>query len=666
MNEIVRSKRDFDKVIEILSKQEVIGLDLETSGLQWWANDTIVGIGLGYWEDNVAAPCTYYIPVSHTGHDTLYLQEVRKGLDHILCNRNIIKVGANIKFDIHFLNKFKFKVHPVEDVQVLARLLRTNWLQVGLDALVKYEFNATHDEWHELIKWCRKNKIKMNQRYVEPGALAKAPFDLVGAYCGADVRWTLELYYKYIEEIKKDPILFKFYKSIEKALVYAVTAMESNGISIDKKYLNEIGSKLSKEIKDTETRIYNSAGCSFNINSGKQLKEIFPKFGVLPELRKRKKKDATEETASFDKMTLQKYEGKIPFVDLLLKYRGLTKKLGSFVEVMLEEAGPGKKIYASIKQEAARTGRLSAALLMTLPREEEDSKYSIRKAIVPFNDHSALLSIDYSQIEYCLLAHFSQDPVLLKIFRSGGDFHTVTASQLFGIPPEKVSKKQRAMGKKFNFAQLYGSGIEHLAKQCGLSVKVTTKFVQKYGAIFPKVIRFKQIVQRHCEMKGGIRNVFGRYRSLESKFAYRAVNTLIQSTAADILKIAIIRINKYLIWKKSKLLFPVHDEIVINWDMADGMIIGDIIKLMTKFENKGKPVFTVPIEVEASVCKSNWASKEEISVGTVLEAVVEKLEREDDLPELQRNRTFTGKRKVEAMQVSQRANSKALSGGSWD
>jgi hypothetical protein len=232
--------------------------------------------------------------------------------------------------------------------------------------------------------------------------------------------------------------------------------------------------------------------------------------------------------------------------------------------------------------------------------------------VIPFQEGDHLVSIDYSNIEYRLLAHFCKDAALLKIFEDGEDFHGSVAKRL---------KIKRDVAKTFNFAQLYGSGVKHLADKTGVSEDRCRSIIATYNRMYPGVSSFKKSVSKYAEAHGGIRNPFGRWRVIPIEMSYIAVNTLIQGTAADILKIALTRVDDFLSDKLSKLLFPVHDEIVINWKKADGDIITPIVGLMETFEGRDKPFFGVPISADVSISELDWGTKKELGFRDYLEVI---------------------------------------------
>lgn len=247
---------------------------------------------------------------------------------------------------------------------------------------------------------------------------------------------------------------------------------------------------------------------------------------------------------------------------------------------------------------------------------------SIRRAFIPRGESKKLICIDFKNIEYRLLAHFSKDRRLIEIFKNGEDFHGEVAKEL-GV--------DRDTAKRFNFAEVYGAGIAKLALSTGLSQKKCRNVRQRYKRKYPAVPEFKDSVEDYICRHGGIRNPLGRWRDIPPDMAYIGPNTLIQGTAADILKIALIRLYQFLKNKRSKMLIPIHDEVLIEWNPLDGPIVYKIVQLMETFKIKGRNMFRVPIEVDVSVCDWSWESKRDVGFVDQLEWIFGKEERDSGL-----------------------------------
>jgi len=615
VHRLVRSAEEYREIDEATKATSEVGFDIETDGLRWWGGCAPVGLGFGVVGDGEIR--TWYVPQAEE-------EQVPRELAVLLDDSSVAKIGANIRFDVHFMRAQGVQVHNLDDVQVLARLVRTGFQRVALDKLIAAEFDSIHRSWEALIVYGRKQKLGITHSVVPEGAYRKVPSEILGLYCGEDVYWTLLLWKRYQAELEKDPRLKLLYERVERPLVEVVTDMEEVGIRVDRAYLAKLKEKLAALKDHLQAQVFDTAGKVFDIDSVQQTGAVLKEHGVQPEMRRRKKNEVIE-TPSMDKRVLEK-RADVPIVDMVLRYRAVRQLLSTFVEAILERATPDGRLYTSIRQEAARTERLSAAdpNLMNLPRADKEDdfrrEYSIRRAVLPLSKESILLSIDFDQIELRLLAHFSKEPAMLEAYRTGVDLHGLTASKLYQKAITDVTKPERTIGKKFNFAQTYGAGKEALAEQCRIHISEVYDLLASYDEAFPGISAFKHSVEVAARRHGGIRNPFGRWRELPLNQCYRAVNTLIQGTAADLLKIALLRLHRFLRGKKSKMLFPVHDEVVVDYRFEDGPIVQGMVDLMTKFETKGKPLFVVPIEVSVAICRDNWAEKRDIDVLEIVEA----------------------------------------------
>ena len=600
----------FERIMDDVPQIMRFGFDLETSGFNWWGDDWIVGIGIGIYSEGIIE--TWYVPIGHASpFANVERTRVLSLLKPMFQHPEIAKVGANTKFDAHFMRVAGVEVNNVEDVQVLARLLRSDYMKVSLDSLMDKEYGCKHAEWEVLVKWCRAHKLKVSKSNVAPKAYAYADPEVLGNYCGADVYWTMMLDGKFNYELKQNPNLHTLYRGIEKPLIQEVIEIEEQGVEIDVPYLQRMREGLIAATNTLEKAVYEEAGQIFNLRSAKQLKEVLIPMGVIPEERERKNKEGVVKTPSLDKTTLNKYRH-LPIVDNLLKYRELYKFLNTYVISMLEKletpTGYRRKIYTSLRQESARTGRFGCAdpNLQNIPKDGEDATWSIRKAFIPREPTNNLFTIDYVAMEYRMLAHFCMDEQLVHLFKESYDFHTYVGEKIFDT--DDLSKKQRSIAKTFNFAQLYGAGPTSISEKLGISLKECQELFHEYNVQFDGVAKWKRTITNKCKKERGVRNIFGRWRRIEPAMSYTAVNTLIQGTCADVVKLAILRVQKFLRNKSTKLLFPVHDELVFDSDTIDGKFWEEVMSLMTDFPNKkGTEIFRIPLEVELTLCRDNWA-----------------------------------------------------------
>lgn len=386
---IIRDRKSLQAALKRMRKAPAIGFDVETESLAWYHKDRhVCGIGLGYKDGKTVY--SFYIPTKHLVEKYGEWKRARANLDleevigevKPLLESSKPKIGANVKFDAHWMHKYGVKVDPVDDIQVLARLVRTSYMRqhiVGLKKLTKLEYGDEYGEEKAIKEWWRKNKIKYGKG-VEEFAYAKLPIDICGEYCCADVYWTICLFMKFYGEIRKDEQLLKLYKNVERPVYSAVIDMERNGMCVDREYLEEIDKKIKKRLKTLEKKIFKAAGKTFNLDSHFEYRPIFKELGVKEEKRRRKKPGGeTAFTASMDSDVLEKYRGELPVVDMYLEWKELSKIHSSYVLNMLrrvKDAEVGLSsfiVHASINTETARTGRMSITdpPLQTLPRDEK-------------------------------------------------------------------------------------------------------------------------------------------------------------------------------------------------------------------------------------------------------------------------------------------------------
>ena len=652
----ITTYEDLDRLAQYLSHAPCVGFDLETHGLHPFDETKIAGLGFGVFSKiatatNVSVPAiyTFYLPVGHIGQDNLDEATVLDSLAAVFSS--VPKFGANIKFDAHFIWVRGYEVRELDDIQTMARLLRSDFLNVSLSTLIKREFGREHAQEKALKEWWRKNKIKYSGKGGDPKRYAKAPASLVGQYCGADIYWTLLIAKRYAKLFSLSPGLKNIYERVERPLIEAVSTMEREGAYIDLKYLKGVGTALDRKVLSLERDVFTSTRKTWDIMSAPQTKKILLGEGVRPENRRRKRPDGSVEfTPSLDKTVLKKYEGSNPLVAAILQYRRCRSYKASFVDNIMfsVEEGADKlgHIHTQLRPDSARSGRFgcSSPNLLALPKDDEDdpmAEFSIRKAFVPANIYSMILTIDFVSMEYMMAASLSKDAAMIKMLKADTDIHSQVARTVYGVA--EPTKKQRSIAKTFNFSDMYGAGVTSMAAKLSLPAKEIAKFKRSHKNQFPQFHRWKRRVMTQCERNGGVRNIFGRFRIVPKAKSYIAVNTLIQGTCADVMKLILLRLDKYFKLKKSHVMFPVHDEVVINYDVRDGDIIGSVISIMERVSVAGKDVFDPPLRVDVSVCRRNWAEKEPFDMKDLMALVVKRrLEVEsvevESLPEMQRIR----------------------------
>lgn len=488
---------------------------------------------------------------------------------------NYIKDSVKYTFDLKKNNCLVNEIidNTIYDHLVVADLLNYNFKD-DLSLLMKND-GIQIDEYYIFLK---------NRNNLEYNVVSKAKYI-------NDVRD------EFIKKLKLED-MYDLYINIEHPLINTLSRMEMNGIRVDKNILDSMGIELSKKIEELKVNIYNLAGEEFNISSPKQLGVIlFEKLGL-----KHAKK--TKSGYSTDSKVLEKILNDHEIVPLIMEYRNLTKIYGTYVEGLSNYIMSDGKIHTIYKQTLTRTGRLSSVEpnLQNIPARDELGKM-VRKAFLPSND--IFLSSDYSQIELRLLAHISNSKELIEAFRNGEDIHTFVASDIFGVPKNEVTKIMRRTAKAVIFGIVYGISGFGLGENIGISFKDAREFIDKYYELYPGVKNYMDNIVKEAYQDGSVRTLFKRKRVIEelnsSNYAVRmsgeriALNTPIQGTSADIIKLAMVKIDEELIKRnlKSKMLLQIHDELVFDLVMEEKDVVtnlvSDIMKNVVKLE--------VPLEV---------------------------------------------------------------------
>lgn len=393
------------------------------------------------------------------------------------------------------------------------------------------------------------------------------------------------------------------YEKIELPLVDVLFDMEKTGVLVDKSTLEKLGRKFSAEANDYAAKIYEEAGEKFNINSPKQLAAVLFEKMCIPYPKKTKKYSTSAEI-------LESLRYNYPIVDYILKYRAVSKLLGTYVEGLGKLICSDGRVRTEYKQMMTATGRLSSVEpnLQNIPVREQEGKEL--RAIFIAGEGNTLVSADYSQIELRLMAHFSADPNMLDIYNRGGDIHAMTASLVFGVPLDKVTPEMRRKAKAVNFGIIYGISEYGLSESVHCSVKEAKKFIEAYFASFPRVKDFVDKTVENAKKTGEVRTLFGRRRKISelssSNFMTRsfgeraAMNTPLQGSAADIIKIAMISVYEKLKGTKVKLILQIHDELIVECPDEE---VENVKKILADcMENAVK--LTVPLTVDVESGKS--------------------------------------------------------------
>ena len=606
---VINTKEALKELAETLKKQTLISLDTETSSVNIQEAE-LVGISIGYNPLYSATSeikitqgdektKTFYIPVSHQFGEQLELDEVLEALKPILEDEKIKKTLQNAKFDYNILQNYDIKIKGIIFDTMLASYIKDPTRKHGLKTQSLEHLNHIMQEITELIG-SGKNQMSMECVSVEDAT----------PYACDDAFATLELTRFWQNSLDEKEL--KLLYDVEVPLALVLAQMEYDGVSIDVEYLKTLSDELTQKITDLETKIFEIAGMGFNVNSPKQVGEIlFDKLGIAA---KKKRGKANYSTGAEILEELAK-EHKI--CEYLLAHRQFSKLKSTYTDSLpLLISRKDDRIHTSYNQTVTTTGRLSSSNpnLQNIPiRTEEGNK--IRQAFISHDrENGLLLSADYSQVELRLLAHCSRDDSLIEAFCSGEDVHSKTAAKVFEVPLEGVTKDMRYKAKAVNFGIIYGQSKYGLSKALGIAPFAAEMFIEKYFATYPKVREYMQETIRFAHEHGYVETIFGRKRYLQNDLmspnhAIReaaeraAINQPLQGTAADLIKMAMIELDKKLIENKlkSKMIMQVHDELIIEVETGELEVVK---KITLEAMELGQPLL-VPLVVDVSVGK-NW------------------------------------------------------------
>jgi DNA polymerase I len=587
---IIDSAEKLSALVDELEKAEVISFDTETTSTSEMRAE-IVGISLA-----VEAGIGYYIPVGHSSGGNLSLDAVLAALKSPLTNPNIPKIGHNIKYDALVLARFGLQVAPLAFDTMLAEwLLDPGSRNLGLKnlSLARLGLEMTHIE--DLIGK-GKNQISM----------ADVPVENTAPYAAADADMTLRLKSLLEEELQQGGLMDVF-QQVEMPLVPVLAQMEMNGIRLDLDFFHTFAKELNERITDIEKRIYEAVGTVFNINSTQQLSKIlFERLRLTPPGNFRKTASGHYSTSAD---VLEELRGQHEVVDLVLEQRELTKLKSTYVDALPEAVDPVTgRVHTSFNQSGSVTGRLSSSNpnLQNIPIRTDLGR-RVRNGFIA-EDGNVLLSVDYSQIELRIVAHISGDETMLEAFRQGQDIHATTAAAIYSIPLEQVNKAQRRHAKAINFGLIYGMSAFGLTRSSGLTLGESENFVKAYFVQFPGVKKYLDETRKLATEQGFVETLLGRRRyfpvlksqinhNVRQREEREAINAPIQGTAADIMKIAMLKIGPALskAGLKGQMLLQVHDEIVIECPKQE---LQETAKLVKTVMSEAYPL-SIPLSTEA-------------------------------------------------------------------
>ena len=576
------------KVVNEITTETTVALDTETTGLDP-RKDSLVGYSFALNEKEA-----YYVPFAH---NYLGVAAQVSETDAKIALEVILKarlVGHNLKFDLAFIKRWLGSHAPAifADTMVLAWLVDSS-MKVGLDTLSLTFFN------HEMIPFSKTVKKGENFSSVNLEDATK--------YAAEDALITLKLFFhlRTLLEDRGGKVLFDLAASLEYPFINTLMKVEDAGVRLDVSFLETLQKDFKAQLDTLITDIYNLAGEEFNVNSTKQLGVILFEKLELPVIKK------TKTGYSTDEKVLNALKDDHEVVAKLLEYRGLFKLFSTYVEPLLALALEDDEhiIHTSFLQTGTATGRLSSKNpnLQNIPTRSDNGKL-IRKAFIA-REGKALVSIDYSQIELRLLAHYSQDPILVDSFNHGKDIHYQTALTLFG---EDEAASHRPIAKTVNFGLLYGMGPKKLGETLGIPNKEAKVIIDNYFTSFPTVKNFLSGIAEQSEEQSFVETLLGRRRWFDYKnapgmmkaaFKREAVNTVFQGSAADLIKMSMNKIMKIIEEEKlnAKMLLQIHDELIFEVDVAEKDALAE------RFKSEMESIWKLTIPLECSVAiASNW------------------------------------------------------------
>lgn len=601
----INSLDEFHKFIDKLNSVPYFAIDTETTSIDWQKAE-LVGVSIA--TTNYEG---YYIPVGHTGDFDILLDNqldrdfVLNELKPILENPNIGKIGQHIKYDSHVFKKYGIELNNWHmDTMLASYVINSVATRHNMDDLASYYLGVTTTTFEEVAgkgaKQLSFDKVNVNE---------------ASDYACEDADITYRLFSVFDEYLQKDTNANSLLHKLEIPTAQILAQMEHDGILIKTEFLGKLSLAFDQQISQLEQQAFVLAGERFNVASPKQLGEIlFDKLGIMGGKKTKTGQYSTSEAV------LAKIDH--PLVDVMLEYRSLSKLKSTYTDTLAKVADKQGRVHTSYHQALTSTGRLSSSdpNLQNIPIRTDTGRL-IREAFVAPKGR-VILAADYSQIELRLMAHFSGDERLIDAFKNNLDIHTATASEIMAKDLAEVTPNERRSAKVVNFGLLYGMGVFGLAKQLGVENGVAKDYIKRYFARYPAIHDYMENTKNSAKSTGYVTTILGRKlyapninssNAMIRQGAERAsINAPLQGSAAEIIKLAMIAVDKILPKDHAKLLLQVHDELVFEVDSDKTDEMGEIIKTAmqnvltdTAKELGWDVAFTVPLVVEVGV-GNNW------------------------------------------------------------
>ena len=595
--ECILDEKNLNKWIKILEDKTVIAVDTETSSLNPLETN-LVGVSFCYAPNKAC-----YIPIAHK-EKGLNKEIVLKKIKPLLEDPSIKKIGQNIKFDFIVLKQNGIEINSIEDTMLISYTLDAGTNRHNMDTLSEIHLGHKTISFKELVGVGKK---KLNFSDIE---LKQAT-----EYAAEDADVTLRLYENLKERLDEEK-LNKVYEYFEKPMVKLLSKLEFNGIKVDANYLKKLSSQFEKKLKKIEKDIYALAGRKFNIGSPKQLGEIIYNELKIAKLKKTKKGSLATNANVLEDLAFTGHK----FPNLVLEWRQVSKLKNTYTDALQEHISTKtNRVHTSFLLAATNTGRLASSNpnLQNIPIKSEEGR-EIRKAFVA-DKGNILISADYNQIEMRILADIADVKALKKAFKNGEDIHSLTASQVFNVPIKKINEDLRRKAKAINFGIIYGITQYGLAKQISVSNHEALDFINAYFKKFPEIKDYMNSTIKSCRTKGYVNNIFGRrihFRGINDKnFSVRsfqeraAINAPIQGSAADIIRLAMIKLDEISETDKkfkAKMLLQIHDELIFECSKNDKIYVEKTIRdAMKSISSSDYHMFSIPLNVSIN-SGLNW------------------------------------------------------------
>ena len=595
---LITNEKEIDEWINEAEEAGELAIDTETSSLDAHQAD-LVGISLS---TKIGKAC--YIPIGHKFKGCLKKEAVIKKLKPLLEDKSVKKIGQNIKFDFIVLFKQGINMNSMEDTMLMSYVLDAGKNRHNMDTLSEIHLQHKTISFKEIVGTGKK---EINFSDVE--------LDKAMEYAAEDADITYRLYKIFSKNLKLEK-LTNIYEIFEKPLIKILAFMEIEGIKIDNKFLKVLSEKFEKKINKLEKEVFKISKKEFNIASPKQLGEIIYNDLKIAVLKKTRKGSFATNASVLEDLAFKGHE----FPKLILDWRQVSKLKNTYSDALPEHINPTtKRVHTSFLLAATTTGRLASSdpNLQNIPIKSDDGK-DIRKAFIAEKGFT-LISADYNQIEMRILADLAEVKELKKAFSNDEDIHSLTASQVFNVDIKKVDQDMRRKAKAINFGIIYGISQYGLAKQINVSNHEADEFLNAYFLKFPEIKIYMDNTIKFCRKSGYVNNIFGRrshFNGINDKnfnvrnFQERAaINAPIQGSASEIMRLAMIRLNKKfesIKNNKSKILLQIHDELIFEVPVKEVKNITEIIKdEMTSVTESDLHTFSTPLTVDVNT-GDNW------------------------------------------------------------